>query len=367
MKRIDKLILGELMGPWVFGVAIFTTLIMAGTYLFKMTEYLVQGVSFGVIFELTMLMLPGVMVKTFPMAVLLSTLLAFGRLSSDSEIVAMRAAGASLGRIMVPVGAFGVLVAIIAFGINEQMVPFAAYRGTELIQGVEKKLKGGETSIVRDIYDPTSGRRVAQLVATDFNLEKRSLANASMIAWDSKGQPIFFLYTKGMRFTNEENWEIEGGKLFSFDLTIVMDLGRTWPSQMPNPPTADDIAAAGIRDLDVYNMQMMRKRIAFAKKNPAFDKEQIRNLEYGLHNKVALPLAAMIFGLVGAPLGIRNHRTGAAAGFWLSVLIIFAYMMLTRFMSLWALGGKIPPWAASYLPLVIGLVVAVETIRRKNV
>ena len=51
----------------------------------------------------------------------------------------------------------------------------------------------------------------------------------------------------------------------------------------------------------------------------------------------------------------------------MSILIIFSYMMLSRFMSLWALGGKIPPWAASYAPLVIGLVVAIVTIRRKNV
>ncbi|MEQ1936541.1 MAG: LptF/LptG family permease [Fimbriimonadaceae bacterium] len=119
MKRIDRLIIGELAGPWMFGTAIFTTLIMAGTYLFKITDYLANGVSFAVVLKLTLLLLPGVIVKTFSMAVLLATLLAFGRLSSDSEIVALRAAGASLGRIMMPVAVFGVVVAAIAFGVNE--------------------------------------------------------------------------------------------------------------------------------------------------------------------------------------------------------------------------------------------------------
>jgi len=70
---------------------------------------------------------------------------------------------------------------------------------------------------------------------------------------------------------------------------------------------------------------------------------------------------------VGRPLGIRNHRTGAAAGFWLSIMIIFAYMTTANFMAQFALGGKIPPWAASFTPIVVGFLVAVYTIHRKNI
>ena len=62
MKRLDKLVLGELAGPWAFGVAIFTVLIMAGTYLFKMTDYVVQGIPVLTIMKLSFLLLPGVMV-----------------------------------------------------------------------------------------------------------------------------------------------------------------------------------------------------------------------------------------------------------------------------------------------------------------
>ncbi len=113
MKRLDALITKELMGPWVFGVAIFTVLILAGTYLFRITDYFVKGVGFFTVAELTTLLLPGIMAKTFPMAVLLATLLSFGRLSSDSEIVAIKACGTSLMRVMYPVGMFGLIVAVI--------------------------------------------------------------------------------------------------------------------------------------------------------------------------------------------------------------------------------------------------------------
>lgn len=367
MKRIDRLIIGELLGPWAFGVALFTALIMAGTYLFKITDYLVGGISLATVAELTLLLLPGIMVKTFPMAVLLSTLLGFGRLSSDSEIVALRAAGASLVRVMIPVGIFGTCVALAALGINELLVPQAAYRGVGLTQGIDKKLKGGGEPIFRAVYDPTDHRLAALMMARDFSLEKRSLQDAWMVGYDKSAKPVAILYAKGMKYNSDQDWSIDGGKLFSFDLTFVANLGKTWPSQISKPPNIEDIAASQIKDLDSFSFQQMQERIRIAQSNPTFNIGQIRNLQYGLHNKIALPFAAVIFGLVGAPFGIRNHRTGAASGFWVSILIIFGYMMLSRLMSQIAIGGAIPPWTASYAPLLIGAVIAAITIKRKNV
>ena len=121
-----------------------------------------------------------------------------------------------------------------------------------------------------------------------------------------------------------------------------------------------------LKDLDSLNMRKMRQQIVRARENTRVTPAQIANLEYGYFNKITLPLAALVFGLVGAPLGIRNHRTGAAAGFWMSIMIIFGYMLLTNFMAVYAQGGAIPAYAASFTPLLIGLVFAVVTIRRKN-
>ncbi len=90
------------------------------------------------------------------------------------------------------------------------------------------------------------------------------------------------------------------------------------------------------------------------------------NLEYGYYNKIALPLAAFVFALVGAPLGIRNHRTGAAAGYVLSVAIILGYFVLSNVMGVLAQGRNVPPIVASFLPVVAGTILAVVTIRRKN-
>lgn len=367
MRRIDKLIIGELLGPWLFGVAIFTTLIMVGTYMFKITDYLVNGIPIGTVVSLSILLLPGIMVKTFSMALLLATLLSFGRLSGESEIVALRAAGASLGRIMLPVGFFGLAVALLSFWINESIVPAAAFKGTEIVQGIDKKLKGSTQPIFQAVHDPRTGKLIAMIMAKDFSLAERSLKDAWAVAY-YKDEPAYILHAKGMQFTDQNHWRVEpGSRLFSYDMGNVTELGGFWPKEVPEPPKVEDIVAAQLKDLDSFSMREMEKRIKVAKANVGvFGIEQVRNLEYGYFNKIALPLAALIFALVGAPLGIRNHRTGTATGFALSIMIIFAYMMLTRVAAIWALGGKIHPSMASFAPLIIGLLGAVFLIWKKN-
>lgn len=372
MRRLDRLVIGELMGPWIFGVGIFTVLIMAGTYLFKITDYIVQGISPTLLVELTVMLLPAIMVKTFAMAVLLASLLAFGRLSSDSEVVALRAAGASIGRIMVPVGIFGLVVAGIAFMLNERVVPSTSLRATTIGIEIGQKLNSTSwKSVFTTVADPATGKLGAMIAAGDFNFRDRTLSSVWIHTYTNQGEPSFSLYAPKLHYENDKDWRIEGGsKLFSFDLkTVGVFEGDVWPSQIAKlEKKPDDLLAGNLKDLDSYSMAKMKELIEEAKKTPqAVSKSQVANLEYGYYNKMALPLAAFIFGLVGAPLGIRNHRTGAAAGFWVSIIIIFSYMMLANLMAVYAQGGAIPSFVASFSPIVIGIAFAAWLIHRRNV
>ena len=77
MKKIDRLVIGEMLGPWVFGVAIFTVLISAGQFLFQITSYLASGADVWSTIKLLAYFMPGVIAKTLSMSMLLGTLLAF--------------------------------------------------------------------------------------------------------------------------------------------------------------------------------------------------------------------------------------------------------------------------------------------------
>lgn len=368
MRRLDRLVFQELFGPWAFGVAIFTVLIMAGTYLFRITDLLAKGVAFTDVAELSILLLPGVMAKTFAMAVLLATLLSFGRLSGDSEIVAIKACGVSLGRLMAPVALFGAMVAALAFAFNELLVPSASLRAETLQERITRDLTGREpVPTVPPIME--EGRVAALVSALGFDFADRTLTGATVTVFDKTGSPSFFIHAAKLRFQSQDDWRIEGGgAVLSADGSTWAKLeGDAWPGQAPKlSVTPRDILSAKLKDLDALSMRQMAEQIARAKANPRTDPKQLANFEYGYWNKVALPLAALIYALVGAPLGIRSHRAGAATGFWLAVVIIFAYMLLANFMAIWAQGGAIPSWMASFGPLVVGAAVAAFTIWKKN-
>src|SRR5207302_3066359 len=154
MKILDRYIARELIGPFAFGVAAFTLIFIAGEYLFELTSMVARGASLPDVIELLALRMVPLAIVTFPMATLLATLLSFGRLSGDMEVVALMAGGVSFGRIAVPAFAMGLLVSVFGLFANEVLVPPAgrAAKRTEVRIGQMLAASGA------DISTPVGGR-----------------------------------------------------------------------------------------------------------------------------------------------------------------------------------------------------------------
>ncbi len=376
MKKLDRLIITEILGPWLFGVAIFTVLIMAGSFLFTFTDFVAKGVGVGTVIWLIVLLLPGILATTFPMAMLLATLLSFGRLSGESEITAMRAAGTSLVRIMIPVGVFGLSVAFAAFCFGQFVVPPASRQAAEMREKLSRQLEGSSvrpTSYAvteKDVVDGKPRTRLTTYVnAVDFDFGSRVLRTATVIAYDTDQKPAFTLTADELEYQSTDEWRIRGkARLQSIDgkYYAVINEGA-WPEQIARPTfSPQDIFNQNVKDPNALSMVQISKTIEDAKLNPNIIPKQIYNLEKGYWDKIAMPLAALVYALLGAPLGIRNHRSGAATGFMFAVIIIFVYYMLSNVLFIAGQGGAFPAWAASFIPIMIGLVGAGVTIFIKN-
>ncbi|MBC7808739.1 MAG: LptF/LptG family permease, partial [Akkermansiaceae bacterium] len=98
MMRLDRLVLSEIVGPFLFSILLFTGLFMSADNLLKILDYASKGVPAGVLLQFFLLALPPVLALVSPIAILLATLLGFGRLSGDSELTAVSAAGVPFER-----------------------------------------------------------------------------------------------------------------------------------------------------------------------------------------------------------------------------------------------------------------------------
>ena len=396
MNRLYRLVLQELAGPWCFGVAIFTILIVTMLYMLRFTEMMVRGVDPATVLYLAILSVPAVLVKTFAMAALLAGLLAFGRLSGDSEIVALRAAGASIGRAMMPVAWFGIVIAAVAFGVDECVVPIATQRAESLQTELAKKLRAQDLNPTGYPIRDKDGKLIAQLNAREFDLQQQVLRGVTVIFYkrltdassadkaddhksDTKPgrQPddpgfinVCYLEAPELKFQTEmtdTDWRItKGARLVAADGSSTTIVGTAWPANLPKlTAKPEDILSAMTRNLDNFSMKQFREAIEKAKKEK-LEHKTIANLEYGYYNKIALPLAVFVFGLLGAALGIRNHRTGVAGGYMIAIVIIFCYLQLANLMAVFANRGSLAPYVASFTPLVVGCVAAVVTIHQRN-
>ena len=126
MRILDKYILKEFIGPFLFGVCAFTAVFVGTGTLYRIANLINQyGASAWAAFRVFVLAMPSIIVVTFPMSVLLGSLMAFGRLSSSSEMIVMRAGGQNFIRLAMPIFIAAFFISIGATAFNEYVVPKA--------------------------------------------------------------------------------------------------------------------------------------------------------------------------------------------------------------------------------------------------
>ncbi|MCP4229594.1 MAG: YjgP/YjgQ family permease, partial [bacterium] len=346
MKIIHRYIVVELIGPFLFGVTV-ATLIMMLSRIFKMVEMIIsKGVDALTVIELFAYFLPAILALTIPMAMLVGTLMAFGRLSTDNEITALKSGGVSILSIITPVFIVGLLMSVGMFFFLDRVVPESNLRFKNLLMDIGMKrpdLNLKERVFVRDfpgyeIYVGHINDRTGEMSdITIFNIQGGLLKSTiiaregKMVTADRPGFLALELYDGEVHEVDAENPSTYHRLHFDtqlFNLEYDSELIRT------------NIAAKGDREMTRFEMNEEIEKLGNTMRaveesyagsemyNDEFYHSQIealtrRSNEYlvEVHKKEAIPFACAILVLVGAPLGIVVRRAGKGIGF--SVAILF--------------------------------------------
>lgn len=366
LRVIDRLILQELIGPFVFGVLLFTTLFFAGGSLFQLTEYVVRGASLWTVGRMVVLSLPQIMVKTFPMAMLLSSLLSFGRLSSESEVVALYAAGYSLWRIVMPVLAMGAVVSVVAMGFNEMVVPPATAEMWRLRTAVLRQIGERAQPVTQTVM--REGKVETVITAQGgVDLQAGVLYDVTAVQFAPASQswhPALIIYAKRAKWLGGKEWDLYDGYWMTGDGRVRAEFARTSTRVLRGGihKSLREIETDLVPDPDSRSFRQTLERI----RRYRLAGEDTRQMEVELYNKISLPLASLIFGFVGAPLGIRRQRSTAAAGFALSIVIIFLYWAVAQYLFILGRGGSVSPLVASFLPDTLGAIAGVIILWKRG-
>lgn len=139
MKKIDKLVLGAFIGPFIitFSVVVFILLLQ---FLIKyMDEFVGKGISAGTYSELLLYCSINMVTTALPLSVLISSLITFGNLGEHHELTAIKGAGISLLRAILPVFVLSIILVFVSFLFNNNIVPKANLKFYSLLYDMRTK------------------------------------------------------------------------------------------------------------------------------------------------------------------------------------------------------------------------------------
>ena len=348
---LDLYLAREMFGPFLFAFLAF--LLFWGLNIFFLAaDYIInQHAPFFLALRFVVFRIPQAIPMAFPFASLFAALLAMGRVMGDNEITAMRTSGITVWRIAITPLAFGFVMFLIAYGMNEYVAPWSVDMSTRTFyqiiyhtdalpvepQFFRKDPDTGNVFYVTQVAPDNKTMQGVQIFkparfgpwAETLQAKTATVDNSALILHDV----IDTRYNADGFLTSQQRVK---------DVTIGLPLAET--------------AAQFMSNVNSDPWTMTSKSLATAVKADqaqGIGGSALGGLEISLANKLAWPFACFIGVLLAFPLALRFGKRGRTLGIAMAILAFFAYYLMTSAAAAFGRNGAINPFLAAWLPNII--------------
>lgn len=343
----------EILPIFLIGLMTFTIILLMDK-IFKIIELIItRGVKISHILMLLLYISPSFLIFTIPMALLLGTLLAFGRLSQDNEITALKASGISLYQLYIPVLLFSLGTYLLTSFLVFYGLPWGnrGFKSTLFLIAQSKADVEIKERVFSDEFDgfviyvdkvPIQGKKMEGIMIYDERSKDKTntiFAREGYLYNDPKSQEVILNLHHGEIHRFEPLNNIYQKMYFqSYDLRL--ELSSTF-AKLGKKLKEHEMSIEEIKE------KIEKRRLVG---------EDITPQEVELHKRYSIPFSCLIFGLIGVPLGIQPRRSGRSYGLILSILIILIYYIALTASEILAMEKEIPPSWAGWAPnLLFGI------------
>jgi lipopolysaccharide export system permease protein len=414
MRILTRYLLRVHLAPFLFALFAMTSLLFVNVVARRFPELAGKGLPMTVILEVFALSLPHIIALTLPMAVLVAVLYAFSQLAADNEITALKASGVNLLKLIVPVLGASALLAGFMIYFNDRILPETNHSLKLLLMDVNRKsptLQLKEQVIneiqTRDLttryflqaarIDPMTNK-LTGVVIYDLSVSGRDrtvYADSGRMAFNREQTDLFLtLYDGSVEEVKEFEPQNFQRAYFKQQMVMISGVGNVLERTTEDAYRSDremglallsanvDSARKELRDikrearkhglgavdevlknnsLEAAESRVRQSaaevRMLAARQESA--QQRINELQVEWHKKFAIPVACLVFVLIGAPLAIRFPRGGPGMVIAISLAIFgIYYMSLIGGESLGDKGKVQPfwgPWAPNLLFFVLSL------------
>ena len=351
MRILDRYIVREIVRHAFLGLLIFTFVLLVPKLVRLMELFVRHSGSGSQILTLFLCIIPGILVFTIPMAVLIGVLLGLGRMSMDSEIIALTSLGISRKRILLPVGVLAVLGAVLTLLMTLVLAP----RSLRAFRDIEASLLASQISF--QVQPRVFDERFPHLVLYINDVAASGTHWHGVFLFETGGE-------SGSRITLAEDAIVIAEPQLD-KLELHLNAGTTHEFQRENPDQYSVTAfARSDWPIEFSSLATARQRTL---SNPERSLSDLwrdngphwREAHVEINQRFAFPFACFAFALIAVPIGAQPRRGGRAAGTLLSVLIIAGYYLLFIIGAGLARQGVVSPfvgmWAANIILVLSGL------------
>ena len=356
MNKINRYIFCEMLIVFVIAIVATTGALFLDKLLYLTEVIINRGVSFHDVSKMIIYIAPAFLVLTIPIGVLISSVVTFSRFSADSEITALKAGGISLYQLLVPVMALSFLAYILTVFMMIYGLPNGNQAFRELLFNILRTQANYEIRpklfnnnfknmiIYVDEKDENSPLMKGIFISETTEDGENRIINAEKgtIISDKKAFVVQMNLTNGtihLLGKDKKNYHTLKFKRYTLEMEI------------PKPEEISGKLLRGNRELSISKL---KEKIEKHKKDGiTFNNELVE-----LHKKFSIPFAALIFGLIGAPLGVKCSRSGKSGSFTISLFVIVFYYILLLFGESLGDTGKLHPFLAMWLPNFVVMIIA---------
>jgi len=400
-------------------------------FMMKFADRLVgKGLDTWLLIRLVVFNLSWMLVLVIPMATLVATLMAYGNFSQNNEVTILKSSGVSLYKMMAAPFIASIFLAVLLFLFNDKVLPDANHQARILMQDISQQkptlsLEPGFFSqevsnyaiLVREInsstnelsgvtiYDYTTPSKINVVTATKgkiyFTADQKNLI---MDLWrgeihesDIKSSGLYrkLIFDKhrivmdGSQFSfHQSQGGIRGERELGVD-TMKAIVGNymaereqhinflkaetnkfffadsSFISAYPNPVKALNDRLVLVRVLD--KIRTAKNNVTSKARSIEFSDREIEKYDVEIYKKYAIPVACIVFILIGAPLGVMVRKGGFGVAASISLLFFLIYWAFLIGGEKLAERGFFSPfigmWAANFLLGFLGIVLTIKTNR----
>lgn len=358
-KKAAQYIFFEMLPSFILGLLVFISIILMFQVL-RLTEFaLVHGVSLKVIGEIVGYIIISLLPILFPMSLLFSVLLTYGRLSQDSEIVALKASGLSMGTLLLPALVLAAFIGTISAQTSFVIAPW----GNRQFEVLFSRLANTKAAAV--IKEGTFAEGFFDMVVYANEVQSDQGKLKKVFIYDEKNGdvPLTIIAKEGSIIPDPERpgqevlLRLNNGEIHRQAKTHTKISFDSYDVHFAEPDYNEEKA----KSPQSLTLHEVRERL----KENFKDAEELRIMQTELHKRWAISVLCVVFAMIGVGLGTTtNRRAAKAGGMILCIGLIIFYWVLYVAAEGAARSGAIPVALAIWAPNFIFGILGIESLRR---